>query len=35
MKKITATAPQPHRTFFKYFAEFKSVAHSLKPGAFV
>ena len=32
LKKITATAPQPHRTVFKYFAIFKNVAHSLKPG---
>ena len=28
----TATAPQPHRTVFKYFAIFKNVAHSLEPG---
>ena len=32
LKKITATASQPHRTVFKYFAIFKNVAHSLKPG---
>ena len=30
LKKITAT--QPHRTVFKYFAKFKNVAHSFKPG---
>ena len=32
IEKITATAPQPHRTVFRYFAIFKNVAHSLKPG---
>ena len=32
IEKITATAPQPHRTVFKYFAIFKNVAHSLEPG---
>ena len=32
LKKIKATAPQPQRNVFKYFAIFKNIAHSLKPG---
>ena len=32
LKKITATATQPQRNVFKYFAIFKNVAHSLEPG---
>ena len=32
LKKIIATAPQPHQTAFRYFAIFKNAAHCLKPG---
>ena len=32
LKTITATAPQPNRTVFKYFAIFKTVALILEPG---
>ena len=32
LKKISATAPRPHRTVFNFFAIFKNVAHSLTPG---
>jgi len=32
IEKINATATQPQRTVFKYFAIFKKVAHSLEPG---
>ena len=32
LKTINATALQPQRTVLKYFAIFKSVAHSLMPG---
>ena len=31
LKKINAIAPQPQRNVLKYFAIFKSVAHSLEP----
>ena len=32
IEKINATATQPQRNVLKYFAIFKNVAHSLKPG---
>ena len=32
LKKINATALQPQRNVLKFFAIFKSVAHSLEPG---
>ena len=32
LKKINATAPQPQRNVFKYFAIFKTAGRSLKPG---
>ena len=32
LKKKNATAPQPQRNVFKYFAILKIVGHSLKPG---
>jgi len=32
LKKVNATAPQPHRNVLIHFAIFKNVEHSLKPG---
>ena len=32
IEKINATAPQPQRNVLKYFALYKSVAHSFEPG---
>ena len=30
--KITANAPQLHRTVLEYFRVFKNIAHNLEPG---